>query len=102
MTTGQVLGADVACSLTTYEMWQWFAQMTDRLNSVTQQAVTDANAGALFVNPASTFAGPPAHEACVPDHSQEWIMAITFLGKGTIHPDATGHGAFASLVNSAL
>jgi hypothetical protein len=102
MTTGQVLSADVACSLTTYEMRQWFAQMTDRLNSVTQQAVTAANIGAVVVNPPSTFAGPPSHEACVPDHSRELIKDLTFLGKGAIHPDATGQGAFASLVNAAL
>ncbi|ONH26755.1 hypothetical protein BL253_23650 [Pseudofrankia asymbiotica] len=102
MTTGLAVSADIACGLTNVPMRQWFAQMTDLLNSVTQQAVTAANVGAVFVNPTSTFAGPPAHEACVPDHSQEWINALTVLEKGTLHPDATGHGAFASLINAAL
>ncbi|WP_157735233.1 GDSL-type esterase/lipase family protein [Pseudofrankia inefficax] len=111
VTTGS-LRLDICTVAINPDLAQWFADMADRLDSVTSQAVSEAGVGATFVNPVSTFSGPPDHGACTFHDGDEWINSLvphsstgsgsTNPGPGSFHPDAAGHGADAGLINASL
>ncbi|MBL7494027.1 hypothetical protein I6A60_06390 [Frankia sp. AgB1.9] len=111
VTTG-LLDIDPVCDTINPNTAQWFADMADRLDSVTSQAVTQAGVGATFVNPATVFNGPPDHGACTWNPSDAWINEVILgsssgsgsdtEGPGSFHPKAVGHTATAGLINASL
>jgi GDSL-like Lipase/Acylhydrolase family len=101
---------DVDCQIFDQPEVSFFAQMGDRLNTVT--AAVALSAGASYVNPAPTFAAPPSHEACAFAEPGEWSNAAVLFsnsgsglktpGAGSFHPTAAGHQAVRGLVRGAL
>lgn len=104
--------SDAVCSLLLQEHIQFFSDMGLRLNAIIKTRATAA--GFKYVDPVSTFAGPPSHEACTSDASLEWINGTIaradtgssgllgdIPGPGSFHPNVNGHGTIRRLVHLA-